>query len=42
VLDVAFWKMAEGSEVNFVGGNGDRTYIKGGGNGRSWVVNNDG
>jgi len=43
VLDVAFWKMAEGTPVNFVGGNGERTYLKDGRkDGRSWVVNNDG
>ncbi|GMH65711.1 hypothetical protein TL16_g04269 [Triparma laevis f. inornata] len=43
VLDVSFWKMTEGTPVNFVGGNGERTYLKGGGQeGRSWVVNNDG
>ena len=42
VLDVSFWKMTEGTPVNFVGGTGERTYQRGGKEGRSWVVNNDG
>ena len=53
VLDVSFWRMVEGEPVNFVGGDGERTYLKGESlmrdptagprrDGRSWVVNNDG
>jgi len=42
VLDVEFWKMNEGTTVNYVGAGENRAKTKLGGGGRDWTLNNDG
>jgi len=42
VFDVAFWKMVEGTPVNFVGSGAGHAKTKQGGGGRDWELNHDG